>query len=336
MTLNYSGPISVGGSVSGQSINLELGRSATASSNLNEAVLRSLAQVLSGTISMYNFYGKSRGGQIAFSNQTTNWTVPTGVNSICVVCIGGGASGIYTGDTYTSGGGGALSYTNNIAVTPGEVLQVVAGSGGWGSGGGSSYISRSGTNLILAVGGQDTYNEYPAGGSASDGVGAFRYSGGDGALAYTADIIFPADSFRPGGGGAAGYSGNGGYGSGRRVGNPGSIVGAAAGSGGGGGGGGRSVLPNTFAGAGGGGTGYYGYDPYMGWAGSDGTTSQSASGGGGGSSGSGGASNGGGGAYGGGGGYSQDLGYYAYGGHGAVRIIWGSGRAFPSTNTQDI
>ena len=330
MTLNSSGTISIGGSTTGQSINLELGRSATATSNLNETDLRSLAQVSSGSISLSNFYGKSRGGQIAFSNQTTNWTVPAGVTSICVVCIGSGASGIYTG-SYASGGGGALSYTNNIAVTPGEVLQVVAGSGGsGGSGGAASYIRRSGTNLILAAGAPDTYFGGAVGGSASDGVGAVRYSGGDGAVAY------PNDSFRPGGGGAAGYSGNGGYGSGRRLGNLGSIVGAAAGSGGGGGGGGRSVLPNTFAGGGGGGTGYYGYDAYGGGAGSDGTTSQSASGGGGGSSGSGGASNGNGGSYGGGGGCSDDLGYYASGGHGAVRIIWGSNRAFPSTNTQDI
>ena len=211
MTLNSSGPISVGGSVAGQSINLELGRAATASSNLNEAVLRSLAQVLSGAISMYNFYGKSRGGQIAFSNQTTNWTVPSGVTSICAVCIGAGASGFLTG-IYTSGGGGALSYTNNIAVTPGEVLQVVAGSGGsGGEGGGESYISRSGTTLILAAGGDDAYFSGSYGGLASSGVGAVRYSGGDGATG------FYNESLRPGGGGAAGYYGNGGTGSGRSI-----------------------------------------------------------------------------------------------------------------------
>ena len=59
MTLNASGPISIGGATAGQSINLELGRASTASSNLNETSLRSLAGVPSGAISMSNFYSKS-------------------------------------------------------------------------------------------------------------------------------------------------------------------------------------------------------------------------------------------------------------------------------------
>ncbi len=59
MPLNASGPISIGGSTTGESINLELGRSATASSNLNETDLRILAGVVSGAISLSDFYGKS-------------------------------------------------------------------------------------------------------------------------------------------------------------------------------------------------------------------------------------------------------------------------------------
>jgi hypothetical protein len=59
MPLNSSGPISIGGSTAGQSINLELGRSATAQSNLNESALRTLAGVASGSISLSNFYGKA-------------------------------------------------------------------------------------------------------------------------------------------------------------------------------------------------------------------------------------------------------------------------------------
>lgn len=59
MPLNNSGPISIGGSTTGQSINLELGRSATAQSSLNETALRNLAGVSSGAISLSNFYGKS-------------------------------------------------------------------------------------------------------------------------------------------------------------------------------------------------------------------------------------------------------------------------------------
>jgi len=59
MPLNSSGPISIGGSTAGESINLELGRSATAQSNLNESDLRTLAGVASGAISLSNFYGKA-------------------------------------------------------------------------------------------------------------------------------------------------------------------------------------------------------------------------------------------------------------------------------------
>ena len=59
MTLNSTGPLSIGGSTTGQSINLELGRSATASSNLNETDLRNLAGISSGAISISSFYGKT-------------------------------------------------------------------------------------------------------------------------------------------------------------------------------------------------------------------------------------------------------------------------------------
>jgi hypothetical protein len=61
MTLNASGVISIGGATAGQSINLELGLSATANSSLNDTLLRALASVPSGIISLSNFYGKSSG-----------------------------------------------------------------------------------------------------------------------------------------------------------------------------------------------------------------------------------------------------------------------------------
>lgn len=60
MALNGSGPISLGGATSGQSINLELGQSATATVSLNDANVRSLAGVSSGAIAMpADFWGKS-------------------------------------------------------------------------------------------------------------------------------------------------------------------------------------------------------------------------------------------------------------------------------------
>lgn len=60
MTLNTSGPISLGGSVTGQSIAVELGQSPTGIISLNDANVRQLAQVPAGTIIVpTNFYGKS-------------------------------------------------------------------------------------------------------------------------------------------------------------------------------------------------------------------------------------------------------------------------------------
>ena len=59
MTLATSGTMSIGGTTTNRSINLELGRSATATSSMGETDLRSLAGVSSGAISMSNFYGKT-------------------------------------------------------------------------------------------------------------------------------------------------------------------------------------------------------------------------------------------------------------------------------------
>lgn len=81
MALNPSGQISIGGPTVGQSINLELGLSATANSSLNQANFRALAGIPSGTISMSNFYGKSRNtqlGMFAFGILRT----PTNVTNI--------------------------------------------------------------------------------------------------------------------------------------------------------------------------------------------------------------------------------------------------------------
>ena len=60
MALNNSGPISLGGSTSGQSVNLELGKSATAQISFNDADVRTLTGTSSGTalIMPTNFYGK--------------------------------------------------------------------------------------------------------------------------------------------------------------------------------------------------------------------------------------------------------------------------------------
>lgn len=60
MTINSSGPVSLGGTTAGQSIAIELGGTGTNTISLNDTAVRTLAGVPSGTIVMpTNFYGKS-------------------------------------------------------------------------------------------------------------------------------------------------------------------------------------------------------------------------------------------------------------------------------------
>ena len=52
MTLNASGPISLAGATTGQSIAVELGQSSTGQISLNDSNVRTLAGVASGAITM--------------------------------------------------------------------------------------------------------------------------------------------------------------------------------------------------------------------------------------------------------------------------------------------
>ena len=92
MTMVSSGPISLGGTATSgglnQSVNVELGRSGTASINMNEAAVRTLAGVPSGAITMNNFYGKSN--RVAISS---TFTANTANASLSLSSIGGYVAG---------------------------------------------------------------------------------------------------------------------------------------------------------------------------------------------------------------------------------------------------
>ncbi len=87
MPINNSGPVSLGGSTTGQSINLELGLSATAQISMNDAVVRTLLGRASGSISLNDAYGKSNLGTPlgvsayppnyeSYNNLTVAWSLP--------------------------------------------------------------------------------------------------------------------------------------------------------------------------------------------------------------------------------------------------------------------
>jgi hypothetical protein len=306
----------------GADVNVELGNSATTQISLGQASVRSLYSVASGAIRLAaDGYGKSAGIPFGCATYTTlgtfSFTVPAGITKISVVCVGnGGNGGYYDNDDnnyFGNGGGGGLSYTNCIPVTSGETLtvgtQITIGPYNY------ALVRRGCTTLIAAVFGRfntDTSN-------STLGTGAVKYNGG----------------YRPyiascGGGGAAGYAGNGGL-QGQNDNTP-----ATAGSGGGGGGGGsgRGGYP---ASAGGGGVGLI----VQGSNGAAGSNAPSpgpgATGGGGGSGGApgnnGGTPQGSGstiGAYGGGAGMS----YVGNGGgYPGIRIIYGGkGKSYPNNS----
>lgn len=282
-------------------------------------------------------------GETVFTTPGTyNWTVPQDVTSISAVCISGGSG---AGCRY-GGKGGSLSYLNNIAVTPGETLSVVVGAGGTGTtttsstvttgtyatgnAGTSTSVSRSTTALIRA-------SLADVGGAC---IGQYSYGGNGGSYAsYTG--TYGTVQNGGGGGGAGGYAVTSGSTDGG-----GAVTAGVNGAGGGGGrdtsGASDSTTSTTYGsysyghrGAAGGGVGLYG-------RGSNGTAGSNAAipvGGGGGSGGSTGTASASG-LYGagGGGGYTKTVGTISNppdaagrdGGNGAVRIIWGTGRSFPS------
>jgi hypothetical protein len=251
------------------------------------------------------------------------WIAPAGVTSVSVVAIGGGA-GTINQSPNLSGAGGGLGYKNNISVTAGNSYSAVSGSSGLNAAGGDSYFISTAT---------------VKGGGASSDVNFGTYTGdggGNGGVGGT--------GIGAGGGGAGGYSGAGGAG-GNTNGtvNPLSPQPGLAGSGGGGGGGGAhawtglpSICSTSALGGGGGGVGLVG----AGTSGNGGTVP--GHGGCGGSCGEKGQLHytanhfGNGGAYGGGAGGLRSTNLsssaQARGGNGGLRIIWGTGRSFPSTN----
>lgn len=257
---------------------------------------------------------------------TYTWIAPFNVTSVSVVAIGGGGGG---GGGYGGGGGGGggLGYRNSYAVTAGTGYTVTVGAAG--SGGGTPF--GSGT-----AGGRSDFIP-----SAGVVIGYGGSQGGGGSYG--------------GGGSGGGYNGNGG-GAGGQGGNGGGDGGGAGGGAGGysgSGGAGGGYAANGSAGTGGGGGGGNGGNFYSyccgsnieyssgGGGGTVGVLGQGINGTAGGNTGSpAGSFNYGGGGSGGGIGYYQQSTCYPYtiyfsggsGSKGAVRILWGTSRTFPSTN----
>jgi len=274
-------------------------------------------------------------GELLFTTPGTYLvTVPEGVTTMCAVVRSGSGGAFYNSFSsppvyFSSGAGCGLAWLNNMPVTPLEQLVVVVGAGGLsairsaapvitGGAGGESFVRDVAT--CRASGGQGgAQGVAAAGGSVTAGDGGG--TGGSGAFTSTS-----GSSAYVSGGGAAGYSGNGGDGVANLT------ISVSAGNSGTGGAGGSGV-----PGAPSGGVGMFGEGP----SGLGGTIAASPSTlagvGKGGSSGLAGglaASRSAGVSEDGAGGSInfQSITDICNGSDGAVRLIWGPGRSFPSTD----
>lgn len=220
MTMVSSGPISLGGNATtgglNQSINIELGQSATATISLNDSNVRTLLGKASGAISLSDAYGKSNAFAFTISSNQTNANLRTlAVNagwnqSTKVIATIAGGVIISSNSTGTP----ALTVSGSF---PGGVdlinNGVIVGMGGNGGRGASSFPP----NALSTPGG--------AGGTALGVLVAVSVNNASGTIA--------------GGGGGGGGGGN--YDS----------KGTGNGGAGGGGGGRSSAVANSSGGAGG-------------------------------------------------------------------------------------
>ncbi len=308
-------------------------------------------------------------GQVAYTTAGTySWTAPAGVTSVCVVCIGGGDAG-----RADSTGGGDSYFINTSTVKGGGATRssgearggtYVGDGGGNGGGSGSFMTGGGGAGGYSGNGGRGgDYATSPTAGSGGGGGGGATYSG-------TSSAPYSA-----GGGGGTSILGLGSNGSAGTAGsNAGGIGGSGGGNGGfatsvatSGGQGGRKTTDGTTSTDGASGSAYStsggaGGTTGGGQGGGAGSGTYACGGGGGGAFGGGGGAGGEGSRAGGGGGLgwknniavtpgqnytvvvgagasassTAGNGAGAGGASGAVRIIWGAGRAFPSTNTGDM
>lgn len=237
MTMVSSGPISLGGSATSgglnQSINIELGQSATAQTSLNAANVRTLLAVPSGTISLSDAYGKSNVFALTISSNQTNVNLRTLAvssgwdQSLKVVATIN--AGIYVSSNST--GTPALtvngSFPSGVELTNNGFIVGMGGAGGNGTVGNGSPGSAGG--LALSVSSAITINN--ASGTVAGGGGG----GGAGGAVDTVCGCTPINI--PGGGGGGGRSS------------------AAANSAGGANGGGAGTVSSAGAGGSGGANG---------------------------------------------------------------------------------
>jgi hypothetical protein len=192
MTLNASGPISLGGSTAGQSVNLELGAASNATISFNDAAVRTLTGTTAGTqLTMPGgFYGKS----IAF---TFNATISANTNDYnlrsAAVAAGWNTAdilnatitinaGVIVGSSSTA----TPAFTTGTPFPAGTTLALInngviygrggnGGAGGGSGGGGGAGVANS-TGGARGSGNSSPANAGQPGGNTTAGSGGAQGS----------------------------------------------------------------------------------------------------------------------------------------------------------------
>ena len=194
MALNGSGPISLGGATSGQSIALELGQSATGQISLNDTNVRTLAGVASGAIIMpTNFWGKANRVTInlTISSNTQNFNIYNNLwyygyvagKSDVILTIN---SGVVVGSSST----GSYALDTGTGWTSGDTIKIInngyiVGRGGNGGVGNADYNTSApgtagGPALRFQFATSVQNNSIIGGGGGGGGSGLQDYYGGTG------------------------------------------------------------------------------------------------------------------------------------------------------------
>jgi hypothetical protein len=153
--------------------------------------------ILNGRGAEFYYDGESTSNSIV----TTTFTVPADCTKIRAICIGaGGGAGDQSNVLGAQGGAGIEAY---ITVTPGEVLNLGLGQGGFadtngaGYDGGDSYIRRANATVLLNAGGgkggstsgRNSANSDLTDGGTGNGVTVLsKGSGGPGTISSSASV----------------------------------------------------------------------------------------------------------------------------------------------------
>jgi hypothetical protein len=267
MALNPSGRISIGGNIVGESINLELNLPADNNSSLNDPDFRALAGIPTGTISLADFYGKSRVTQIGIFISTKEYTLSPAVvpgyiaGSTNVELVVNPGVYVYSDDITKPG----LLVTGFVSGDSVKIVNngFIIGKGGQGGiTDANSEVAESGGNGISTFypitiennsyiaggggGGADGFTQTGAGGGAGGG------KGGNGAFTNTQDGGYGGAPGMPGqdGRGSPNFDNYGAGGGGGRIlpglGGAGGTISSVNGKGGGAGGGGAWAGEEPF------------------------------------------------------------------------------------------